>query len=119
MTKSVEDMTKVISHFVTCSSCSIRRSCRIVDFDCQRAVRKWLGKEAISNSETSGRSTRLMMDLCIKYDWFTGGTNEQYEKLMEKVVDGTDCHTLATLIWMCSHNVELDDVAAILTENGF
>ena len=49
--------------------------------------------------------------LCIENNWFTGGSNEQYEKMFEynnsiKLKPTLDeLHTLAYLIWICSSNI--------------
>ena len=48
--------------------------------------------------------------LCIENNWFTSGTNKQYEKMFEynnsiKLKPTLDeLHTLAYLIWICSSN---------------
>lgn len=43
-----------------------------------------------------------LRDLCIKNNWFTHGTSDQYEKMFEMNDNGTDVHTLAAIIWTCS-----------------
>lgn len=40
--------------------------------------------------------------LCIKHDWFTCGTNEQYEKLFYANSHGCSMEEIATIIWLCS-----------------
>lgn len=43
--------------------------------------------------------------LCIKNDWFTCGSNSQYERMFKKVREGADVEEVATIIWICSENV--------------
>lgn len=40
--------------------------------------------------------------LCIKRDWFTCGTNEQYKKLFHANSTGATMEEIATIIWLCS-----------------
>lgn len=40
--------------------------------------------------------------LCIKHDWFTCGTNEQYNKLFYANTHGFSMEEIATIIWICS-----------------
>ena len=39
---------------------------------------------------------------CNKFQWFTGGTNEQYEKLFSKVDEGASLKDIALMIWLCT-----------------
>ena len=48
-----------------------------------------------------------MISLCIKHQWFTHGSNFQYNKMLDLVMameqaGKTDTHLLATVIWLCS-----------------
>ncbi len=47
-------------------------------------------------------STQFLRDLCIKNNWFTCGTCEQYEKLFELNRNGCTLDNLALVIWLCS-----------------
>ena len=47
-------------------------------------------------------STYDIRSLCIQNNWFTHGTNEQYERLFNMAESGADVHTLAAIIWTCS-----------------
>ena len=47
--------------------------------------------------------------LCINKDWFTEGTNKQYEKLFHANKLGASVETLATIIWLCSDNTQLQN----------
>ena len=40
--------------------------------------------------------------LCIRNDWFTCGTNRQYEKLFEANRFGASLHDIVVIIWLCS-----------------
>ena len=40
--------------------------------------------------------------LCIKHNWFTEGSNEQYEKLFYANRNGCSLDELVTIIWLCS-----------------
>lgn len=48
--------------------------------------------------------------LCIKNDWFTCGSNSQYEKMFKKVREGADVEEVATIIWVCSENVSKEEI---------
>ena len=48
---------------------------------------------------TTNESLRL---LCIKHDWFTQGSNEQYRKLFYANENGCPIEEIATIIWICS-----------------
>ena len=47
---------------------------------------------------------------CKKYGWFTGGTNNQYEKLFEMVASGASLEEIALIIWLCTSNSERADI---------
>lgn len=60
-------------------------------------------------------STYFLRDLCIKNNWFTCGTCEQYEKLFELNRTGCSLQDLATVIWLCSDEKwDLDTISRIL-----
>lgn len=40
--------------------------------------------------------------LCIRNNWFTCGTNRQYEKLFEANRFGASLHDIVVIIWLCS-----------------
>ena len=46
-------------------------------------------------------STELRL-LCICHNWFTCGTNKQYEKLLYANEHGCPIEEIATIIWLCS-----------------
>lgn len=43
-----------------------------------------------------------LRQLCIENDWFTYGTNYQYEKLFYANEKGFSIEEIATIIWLCS-----------------
>ena len=43
-----------------------------------------------------------LRDLCIKNNWFTCGTNRQYEKLFHANKMGAPLDEIVTIIWLCS-----------------
>ena len=56
-----------------------------------------------------------LQSLCVKHNWFTCGSNNQYEKLFEIGEDpSTSPEMLATLIWFCSDNVNYGDVLKVI-----
>ena len=44
--------------------------------------------------------------LCIKNNWFTCGSNAQYDKLFEGNTSGFTAEEIATIIWLCSANAD-------------
>lgn len=60
-------------------------------------------------------STQFLRDLCIKNNWFTCGTCEQYEKLFEVNRNGGTLDDLALVIWLCSDEKwDKDSISRIL-----
>ena len=58
-----------------------------------------------------------LRDLCIKNNWFTCGSIEQYEKLFYANENGCPIEEIATIIWLCSdEDCRRVDVLDILTE---
>lgn len=43
-----------------------------------------------------------LRNLCIQNDWFTRGTNRQYDKLFYANENGCPIEEIATIIWLCS-----------------
>ena len=56
------------------------------------------------------KTTAEVRNLCIKNDWFTNGSNSQYERMIEKVREGADVDEIATIIWVCSENVTKEEI---------
>lgn len=48
--------------------------------------------------------------LCNEKNYFTCGTNKQYEKLFELNNQNIGVKELATIIWICSDNVSRKDI---------
>ena len=55
-----------------------------------------------------------LRELCIKNNWFTCGSNDQYNKLFEGNINGFTPMEIATVIWMCSDGTQ--NRVAILAE---
>lgn len=51
-----------------------------------------------------------LRELCIKNDWFTCGTVEQYEKLFDRNKEGASIAELSIIIWVCSNNIPKDEI---------
>lgn len=43
-----------------------------------------------------------LRQLCIKHNWFTCGSCEQYEKMFYANENGCPIEEIATIIWVCS-----------------
>lgn len=43
-----------------------------------------------------------LRELCIKNNWFTQGSNRQYEKLFYANQQGCPLEEIATIIWLCT-----------------
>ncbi len=64
-------------------------------------------------------SNEQLRSLCIKNNWFTDGTNSQYEKLFQLNEESATIQDLALVIWVCSEGWEwLDIVKAIEAKIG-
>lgn len=64
-------------------------------------------------------SNEQLRNLCINNNWFTSGTNSQYEKLFQLNEENAPVQDLALVIWVCSEGWEwLDIVKAVEAEIG-
>ena len=71
-------------------------------------------KEGIKYSVTFPEELRLC---CIRNEWFTEGTNGQYDKLFYANEHGAPIEEIATIIWVCSAEAWCRrDILAILEE---
>lgn len=58
-----------------------------------------------------------LRDLCVKNDWFTCGSIDQYDKLFYANENGCPIEEIATIIWLCSsEETRRADVLDILIE---
>lgn len=66
-------------------------------------------------------SNETLRNLCIKNNWFTEGTNSQYEKLFYMNKSNASIEHIATVIWLCSDSEEHTrrDIIFTLHEAGF
>lgn len=58
-----------------------------------------------------------LRNLCIKNKWFTCGSVEQYEKLFIANELSYSINELALIIWICSDNIEQQDIISELSKN--
>ena len=65
-------------------------------------------------------SNENLYHLCNKNQWFTQGTNRQYDKLFYANSNGCSIDELATIIWLCSDTEKTcrRDIKAILEEES-
>lgn len=57
-----------------------------------------------------------LRSLCIKNDWFSAGSNAQYEKFFEANENGATISQLALIIWICSSSVSRTEIEQKLIE---
>lgn len=55
-----------------------------------------------------------LYSLCNKYQWFTCGSIQQYDRLFEKAQNGASLKELALIIWICSSNMTEQEILEIL-----
>ncbi len=63
-------------------------------------------------------SAERLRALCIRKNWFTAGTNSQYNKLFALNRKGASAEELALVIWVCSENADRDAIKAELTSES-
>lgn len=64
------------------------------------------------------RDFQKYRSVCIKYDFFSAGSNEQYNKVYELMRDkGVSLHDLSLLTWVCSSKYSFAEVVFILENN--
>lgn len=72
---------------------------------------KYLKEIALQYKEVdrmlSAESVRV---ICIKNNWFTGGTNEQYRKLFQLIRNDAPLVHIALTIWLCSPNTDRAEI---------
>lgn len=72
---------------------------------------KYLKEIALQYKEVdrmlSAESVRV---LCIRNNWFTGGTNEQYRKLFQLIRKDAPLVHIALVIWLCSPNTDRAEI---------
>lgn len=62
-----------------------------------------------------------LQDLCIKNDWFTCGSPEQFDKLFDANSEMASIEDIATIIWVCSSpSIDRRDIiSALLDERRY
>ena len=59
----------------------------------------------------------VLREMCVRNDWFTAGTGEQYAKMFEANELGAPLRDIAVIIWICSDisdDYELSDIISKL-----
>ena len=51
-----------------------------------------------------------LRNLCIRKNWFTCGSNSQYDKLFYANGTGCSIDEIATIIWLCSDDCKREDI---------
>ena len=64
------------------------------------------------------RQSYKLCNLCIREQWFTSGSIQQYEKLFEAYENGAGIDCIATILWVCSSNATLEQITATLLAEG-
>lgn len=64
-------------------------------------------------------SNLALQQLCIKNNWFTYGSIQQYEKLFYANDMKAPLEEIVTIIWICSDDVCRRDIKFALEEAGF
>lgn len=59
-------------------------------------------------------STHDLWILCNEMNWFTGGTNSQYEKLFDLNREDAPLEELALVIWICTPDSTREGVLEVL-----
>lgn len=57
-----------------------------------------------------------LRSLCIRENWFTCGSSEQYEKMFQMNAEGSLLTDIAVAIWICSDDVSMFDINVKLHE---
>lgn len=57
--------------------------------------------------------------LCIRNNWFTGGSNAQYEKMFHLVETNAPITQVAVAIWLCTPNVSKTEIESKLRSISF
>ena len=74
-----------------------------VGFSTERGKEIYSALDALRSApKCSVGPTSDLRALCIKKNWFTCGTNEQYAKLFYANSHGCPMEEIATVIWICS-----------------
>lgn len=53
-------------------------------------------------------TTDMARQLCIKHNWFTSGSIEQYHKFMTMVKERESLDRIALTIWICTNSLDAD-----------
>lgn len=61
-------------------------------------------------------SSEKYRQVCIKYNFFSCGTNSQYEKVFTLINNGISLNELAIATYICSCNYSLETIKSILVK---
>ncbi len=73
--------------------------------------------------KTKNPSREAVRRYCIVNELFTGGTNDQYERMFDMLDRQMPIHDVATVIWLCSpdtdkHAADIESDLISMTERG-
>ena len=63
---------------------------------------------------TSMMAVDKLYQLCNRYQWFTHGTNYQYEKMFSMTRGDFSLKDIAVAIWICSEGYKFENIYEIL-----
>lgn len=61
---------------------------------------------------------QIVYNLCNQFQWFTGGSNESYEKLFRLCKAGEPVEVIARCIWLCSEDSYLH-IRSEISKSGY
>ena len=61
-------------------------------------------------------TTNRLYALCNRENWFTGGSNDKYDKLFYLAEKGREIKELALVIWLCSPGKTYGKIKAVLDQ---
>lgn len=61
----------------------------------------------------------IIYNLCNKYQWFTCGSVDQYEKALTLAKGGAPLTELARVIWICSDDIPYFDILTAIAESDY
>lgn len=71
--------------------------------------------EGYGKVNTTLRSKNKMYDCCVRHNFFTRGSNDQYQDMFDMVDDpNVSIVELAAVVWICSEGYTRDEVLNIL-----
>ena len=65
-------------------------------------------------AKEAGFTAEEMRGICIKRNWFTAGSTDQYSRLFDRVREGAEIKELAVIIWLCTPDVSQEEIERAL-----